>query len=53
MHLIVQALRAPLTPISETSDDSFMDMINTKLTGCFLGLKAQIPVMREKGGRNR
>ena len=39
----------PLTPISETSDDSFMDMINTKLTGCFLGLKAQIPVMREKG----
>ena len=40
----------PLTPISETSDDSFMDMINTKLTGCFLGLKAQIPVMREKGG---
>jgi NAD(P)-dependent dehydrogenase (short-subunit alcohol dehydrogenase family) len=40
----------PLSPISETTDDSFTDMINTKLTGCFLGLKAQIPVMREKGG---
>jgi len=40
----------PLSPISETTDDSFSDMINVKLTGCFLGLKAQIPVMREKGG---
>ena len=40
----------PLSPISETTDDSFADMINTKLTGCFLGLKAQLPVMREKGG---
>ena len=40
----------PLSQISDTTEAAFTDMVNTKLIGCFLGLKAQIPVMRENGG---
>ena len=40
----------PLSQIADTTEAAFTDMVNTKLTGCFLGLKAQIPIMRENGG---
>jgi len=40
----------PLSQISDTSDSEFAEMINTKLTGCFLGLRAQTTAMRETGG---
>jgi len=43
-------MEGPVSQISDTSEDAFSDMVNTKLTGCFLGLKAQIPLMRERGG---
>jgi len=40
----------PLTPIHDTSQPSFIEMMNTKLLGCFLGMKAQIAAMRASGG---
>ena len=43
-------MEGPISQISDTSEDAFSDMVATKLTGCFLGLKAQIPLMRERGG---